>query len=254
MKKLAKPRGWEKFQHYKDRLPPWIKLHKVLLDDRDFQRLPVASRALAPMLWLLASESEDGSFDVSIEELVFRLRQPQSEIVDGLKPLFDAGFFSLEQPDSDVLAGCKQLAPQRREEAEAEAEGEKPQAAPAPAPPGKAKRQKLPELQLSAWIEQEKQADRKLFGDYKPLWDYASANKIPRDWIEVAWIEFRKRYVENANSNSKKYADWRQTFLNHVRNGYEPKLWSFNRTTHEPFLTDVGIAALRELEAQEVAA
>lgn len=54
------PRRWSDFQHYKDRRPPWIKLHKALLDDREYQRLPLASRALAPMLWLLASESKDG--------------------------------------------------------------------------------------------------------------------------------------------------------------------------------------------------
>ena len=197
MKKLAKPRGWEQFQHYKDRRPPWIKLHKALLDDRDFQRLPVASRALAPMLWLLASESDDGSLDVSIEELTFRLRQPESEILAGLKPLIESGFFSLEQPASGVLADREQLAPQRREETETEAEGEGPQATPASTPPAKAKRQKLPELQLAAWIEQEKQAGRKLFGDYQPLWNYATANHIPAEWIELAWIEFKKRYVED---------------------------------------------------------
>ena len=256
MKKLAKPRGWQQFQHYKDRRPPWIKLHKALLDDRDFQRLPVASRALAPMLWLLASESDDGSLDVSIEELTFRLRQPESEILAGLKPLIESGFFSLEQPASDVLADREQPAPQRREETETETEteteGEAPQDKPAPAP--KAKRQKLPELHLAAWIDQEKQANRKLFGDYKPLWDYANANHIPKDWIELAWIEFRRRYVEDANSNAKRYADWRQTFLNHLRNGYAPKLWTFSRQNGEPVLTDAGIAAQRELEAQEVAA
>lgn len=131
-------------------------------------------------------------------------------------------------------------------------EGEQPQDKPAPAP--KAKRQKLPELHLAAWIDQEKQANRKLFGDYKPLWDYANANHIPKDWIELAWIEFRRRYVEDANSNAKRYADWRQTFLNHLRNGYAPKLWTFSRQNGEPVLTDAGIAAQRELEAQEVAA
>ena len=55
-------KNWAEFQHYKDRSPPWIKLHKELLDDRQYQSLPLASRALAPMLWLLASETKDGSF------------------------------------------------------------------------------------------------------------------------------------------------------------------------------------------------
>lgn len=89
---LIKPRNWGEFQHYKNRLPPWVKLHKTLLDDRDYQRLPVASRALAPMLWLLASESEDGVFDASIDELTFRLRQNAKEIEAGIKPLIEMGF------------------------------------------------------------------------------------------------------------------------------------------------------------------
>jgi hypothetical protein len=55
-------KNWESFQHYKDRSPPWIKFHKSLLDDFDYQRLQLASKALAPMLWLIASEQMDGTF------------------------------------------------------------------------------------------------------------------------------------------------------------------------------------------------
>lgn len=57
------PKNWTSFQHYKDRAPPWIRLHRGLLDDYEFQCLPVASRALAPMLWLLASAETSGEFD-----------------------------------------------------------------------------------------------------------------------------------------------------------------------------------------------
>ena len=120
------PKNWSDFQHYKDRSPPWIKLHKKLLDDRAFQRLPVASKALAPMLWLLASESSDGSFDGSVEELSFRLRTPEGEIRDGLAPLIDKGFFSPVHGASDVLAVCLQGAtPEREAEAETETEEKK---------------------------------------------------------------------------------------------------------------------------------
>lgn len=117
------PKNWETFQHYKDRSPPWIKLHKGLLDDSAFQRLPTASRALAPMLWLLASESKDGSFDGSTEELAFRLRQTEKEISAGLEPLISKGFFTVVQDASTVLADCGQLAvPETEAEREAEAD------------------------------------------------------------------------------------------------------------------------------------
>lgn len=113
------PKNWREFQHYKDRNPPWIRLHRKLLDDRDFQRLPLASRALAPMLWLLASESKDGAFDGSVEELAFRLRTSEKEIAAGLKPLIDKGFFLVA---SGVLADGEQPAPDSCSETETETE------------------------------------------------------------------------------------------------------------------------------------
>ena len=87
------PKNWVKFQHYKDRNPPWIKLHRDLLIDKEFMRLPLASKALAPMLWLLASEDINGVFEADIDQLEFRLRLSQKELKDGLKPLIDNGFF-----------------------------------------------------------------------------------------------------------------------------------------------------------------
>jgi hypothetical protein len=64
------------------------------------------------MLWLLASEHKDGTFDASIEELVFRLRMDESDIIAGLKALIDKGFLILAsgelaeclRSDSDVLS------------------------------------------------------------------------------------------------------------------------------------------------------
>ena len=117
-----KPKNWDIFQHYKDRCPPWIKLHRDLLNNRDYICLPLASKALAPLLWLLASESKDGVFDASTEELVFRLRMTESEVIDGVKPLIDKGFFVIA---SGVLAERKQVAiPEREREGETETEKE----------------------------------------------------------------------------------------------------------------------------------
>ena len=99
------PKNWDNFQHYKHRSPPWIKLHKNLLDDMDYQRLPVASKALAPMLWLLASEAHNGEINKSTEEIAFRLRMTEKEVVVAIKPLLHMGFFI----DADnVLAECLQ--------------------------------------------------------------------------------------------------------------------------------------------------
>ena len=119
---LLQPKNWAVFQHYKDRCPPWIKLHRDLLNNRAYICLPIASKALAPMLWLLASESKDGVFDGSLDELVFRLHITPKEYEDGLKPLIDKDFFVVV---SGVLAERKHNAiPETEGETEKETETE----------------------------------------------------------------------------------------------------------------------------------
>jgi hypothetical protein len=117
---LLQPKNWAVFQHYKDRCPPWIKLHRDILNDRVFMCLPLASKALAPLLWLLASESKDGTFDGSLDELVFRLHITPKDYQDGVKPLIDKGFFVIA---SGVLADSYQVAiPETEGETEKEIE------------------------------------------------------------------------------------------------------------------------------------
>jgi hypothetical protein len=111
------PKNWDNFQHYKHRSPPWIKLHKNLLDDMAFQRLPVASKAIAPMLWLLASESQDGVIHRTPEEIAFRLRMTEKEVVSAIKPLIDNGFFI---EDSSMLAERLQDATTEKSRVESE--------------------------------------------------------------------------------------------------------------------------------------
>jgi hypothetical protein len=106
------PKNWKEFQHYTDRKPAWIKLHRALLDDYQFACLPVASRALAPCLWLLASEYEGGEITASLEEIAFRLRMTPDELADALHPLVKAKFFIVA---SGALADCHQSACLERE-------------------------------------------------------------------------------------------------------------------------------------------
>lgn len=52
-------KNWERFQHYKNRNPPWIKLYcngeHSLLDKYEFANLPDASKAHLVGIWMLAS-------------------------------------------------------------------------------------------------------------------------------------------------------------------------------------------------------
>lgn len=119
-------KDWGEFQHYKDRSPPWIRLHKKLLDNFRFHSLPDASRALAPMLWLLASENQDlnsGVISGSDEEIAFRLRRTVEEFTTAIKPLIEKGFIETMHDASKLIAGRKQRAtPETEAEAETETE------------------------------------------------------------------------------------------------------------------------------------
>lgn len=140
------PKDWGRFQHYSKRNPPWIKLHFDLLDNPDFQRLPIASRALAPMLWLMASKYEDAKIPYVVGDIAFRIRQPESFIEEALKPLIEKNFFQVLQDASNMLANGQQCAtPETEKEGETKADtesktktdfgGPKPPAPTAPAKP-----------------------------------------------------------------------------------------------------------------------
>ena len=113
-------KNWKEFQHYKERRPPWIKLHRSLLDDPEFYSLPVASRAIAPCIWLLASESVDGSISSDPAKLAFRLHCTSREVIAHVIPLIDKGFLEGSLNASATLSARKQVT--RPEESRGETE------------------------------------------------------------------------------------------------------------------------------------
>ena len=111
------PDRWNEFQHYRKRHPPWIKLHRSLLDNYEFHCLPDASKALAPLLWLLASDYENGEIPRDLAMISFRFHTTIETLEAALNPLIDEGFFQCEHRASKTLASRKHDAPP---EAEAE--------------------------------------------------------------------------------------------------------------------------------------
>ena len=101
------PKNWDTFQHYKDRCPPWIKLHRDILTNYEFSTLPIEAKAIAPLLWLLAAESKNGEIDLSLDALAFRLHIDSKIIASSIKSLIDKGFFI---DASNTLADCYQVA------------------------------------------------------------------------------------------------------------------------------------------------
>jgi hypothetical protein len=87
---MLTPKNWKSFQHYKDRAPLWIKLHRGLLDNIDYHLLtPLAGKSL-PLIWLIASE-KDGILP-DADEIAFRLRISAPEAADVLDQLTRRGF------------------------------------------------------------------------------------------------------------------------------------------------------------------
>lgn len=185
-----KPKNWGVFQHYKDRSPPWIKLHRDLLINRDFITLPTASKALAPLLWLLASESKDGVFDASFEELQFRLYLSKKDYDDGLKPLIDKGFFVIA---SGVLASCYQVA--------------------------------IPETETETEKRQSRVRGTRLDPNFLFPEDWATFCIKTRPELSAVdvWEQFRDYWIAQPGQKGVK-TDWEATWRNWVRRQSAPRL------------------------------
>ncbi len=84
------PKNWKSFQHYKDRSPAWIKLHRGLLDNVDYYRLSAEAGKALPLLWLLASE-KDGIIP-DAPEAAFRLRIAEDSAAKIIGELVARGF------------------------------------------------------------------------------------------------------------------------------------------------------------------
>lgn len=115
--------NWAEFQHYKQRSPPWIKLHRKLLNNRGWHAIDAHASRLLIELWMLASESSDGSVEMSTADLAWRLRREDVlDIARALLSLDKWRFIKLLRHDaSTVLAGRAQAA---TPEGEGETEGE----------------------------------------------------------------------------------------------------------------------------------
>ena len=113
---MLKIKNWDAFQHYKDRDPPWIKLHRGLLEDYTFFALPDVTKAHVIMIWLLAARCgnripEDASWIGS--------RIGAKEPVD-LETIIAAGFLvqadTDKEPDRAEGWGSRYISAELREE------------------------------------------------------------------------------------------------------------------------------------------
>jgi len=117
-----KVKGWSKFQHFKDRKPPWIKLYRDLLDDLRWHELDPKSAKLLISLWLLASEDEKKEGELPDDDTIcFRLRITKRDLKSNVSHLSHW----LIQDDINVISDIGAISPgyqQSRLETETETE------------------------------------------------------------------------------------------------------------------------------------
>ena len=101
--KYLSVKNWETFQHYKERTPPWIKLHRDLLRDYTFSCLQDASKLHLMLIWLLASQLDN---KIPADAEFIRKQIGVSGEID-FNELISKGFLI---DDSGLLAGRKQVA------------------------------------------------------------------------------------------------------------------------------------------------
>ena len=126
----------DKFQHYKDRDPPWIKLHAAVLEKYEFGCLQDASKAHLMQIWLLASRTGN-RMPYDPRWIGNRINATGKVDLDELQA---AGFIHLFPDASNPLATRLHVAaPEGETEGETEGEGEhhlrgagKPASTPAP--------------------------------------------------------------------------------------------------------------------------
>jgi hypothetical protein len=159
--------------------------------------LPIASKALAPMLWLLASESKDGVFDGSLDELVFRLHITEKEYQAGVKPLIDNDFFIIA---SGVLAERLQDAiPETERETETKTERDKNKR-------GSRLAQDFffPKEWCDFLVEQRPELNaQQTFEKFKDYWIAQAGQK----GVKLDWFATWRNWVRNTNAPKQNPAD-----------------------------------------------
>lgn len=111
----------ERWQHYKDRRPPWMKLHIEIFDNYDFGNLPDECKYHLLGIWLLATQIDN---KIPSDNKWIERKIGANSTVD-IEMLLALGHLEIH-PDSELLARDKQNALAETEaEAETETETEK---------------------------------------------------------------------------------------------------------------------------------
>ena len=101
-------------------------------------------------------------------------------------------------------------------------------------------------ITFSTFLDRCKDSGEKPIPRTDPVFVYIREMRIPEDYLQLNWIEFKKRYTENRGR--KRYTNWRQVFRNSIEENWF-KLWVPDEG-HGWKLTSMGIQAKRAHEAR----
>lgn len=191
--KFLSIKNLEKYQNYSKNSPPWIRIHRSILGDREFMKLSIKARYLYIGLIILATETNNRIYN-DPTWIGQRLDIPHTEI--DLKPLYRCGFLFTSNLS-------RSLSEERRGETETE-ERERGADAP-PSPPvvhingtGQSKKRPVP-----------LPPDFKFSPELKE-WALSKGCKEP-------FAEF-ERFTSKATSKGWTYVDWTKAYQNWVLN------------------------------------
>lgn len=112
MSGFLRVRNWERFQHYKNRRPPWIKYHVEALDDHELTSLDFRARLVYALLLLVAART-DNNIPSDPEYIGRQITMDPVDVAIAVKELVDAGFLKetvRKRSASKALAARKQTA------------------------------------------------------------------------------------------------------------------------------------------------
>jgi hypothetical protein len=214
-----KIKNWSKFQHFKDRRPPWIKLYRDLLDDMQWHELdPLASKVLVT-LWLLASEDQNGCLP-DTKTLAWRMRMTEKQVLDCISKLSHW----LEHDDIELISARYQDdLPETETEVETKKETKK-KATVVAAPEG---------VSQEVWdtFVQQRKASRAVITPVVIKTIAAEAQKagwtLDKALAECAargWRGFKAEWVQPKQSFAQQAADVARTTVPAVNRGPDPAL------------------------------
>ena len=202
-----KIKNWSRFQHYKHRCPPWIKLATDTFQNPDFARLQDASKLLAICIWTLAAKSQDGSVVGDFDYIHRWGFLGPSVTTKNLQELESVGFIDYCLQDASKL----HTNADSETETEAEAETEKNPLIPLfrepdPSAPAKPKRQPRKRAAATTFPE-----------GFEPKQSHIElAAKLG---VDLA-VEFR-RFRDRAVAKGETYANWDSALSYWVRNQHK---------------------------------